>query len=663
MANSINYRRAGKSFSVWLFILLWLAQGSLSLAQRRASGSRPHGKVILVSLDGLAYKIWSDDLAVRELRSLRRIAGQGVVARGMIQAFPSVTPAGHAALWTGAYGNVSGIVAANNPVLPRSEHTFLERQSGFNGDLLRAEPLWLTAARQGIKVVAHQATQNYPFVPGVTGSSAENPPTLITGYGPRTLEPNAVIRPDKVSSEDAAIWQPALPPSALPVRAFSWKAQNVTLHGALVAEKGKASGYTALYVAADARGNRVRVAARATEKLPPKGRALARHFSEGLHLTVNGIHTVGYFRLFELAADGSDFLLFQTSLHELAFYNGRPNGGAELESMLKELGGFIGNGPSFQYDDGLLGKQLYAGGDGTAERRYLEGLELLVRQSNRYTRWVWERYAPQFMLDYSPYPDEMEHTWYGLSRPDVTGVDREVARKILGYRQWGYAALDTHIALLDSLIGSSGHLIFVSDHGMSPAAKEVNVNLALQQAGLLAYDNNGRIDVTRTQAVNNKYGVWVNSKDWRGGIVPLEERKALVDKIEQTLAKIRDPETNQPVFTGFFRPEEHGERLGIGGPAGADLYYELAPGYATSERRANQVVTKKRAPVGDHGYLPTRDEMLASFIARGPRLPRGKKLPTIRSIDVASLVSDLLKINPPAQNQGKSPLPRLARQR
>jgi predicted AlkP superfamily phosphohydrolase/phosphomutase len=658
MSNSTNFIRARKYSSIWLAVILF-AQALPIFAQQRASAKRPNGRVILTSLDGLAYKIWSQDPATSPLRSLRRIASRGVVAKGMIQSFPSVTPAGHAAVWTGAYGNVSGIVAANNPLLPRGDHSFLERQSGFNGDLLRAEPLWVAAARQGVKVVALQATQNYPFVPVVTGALSRNAPTLISGYGPRTLEPNAVIRPDKVSKEEATIWQPALPRSSLPVRAFSWKAQNLTFHGALVAERGKAQGYTAIYIAADTTGNRVRVGFAPTENLPPKGRALARHFSDGLQLRVNGIHTIGYFRLFELAPDGSDFLLFQTSLHELALYNGRQDSGAEAETMLKEVGGFIGNGPSYQYDDGLLGKQLYAGGDGTAERRYLEGLELLVRQSNRHTLWVWKRYAPQFFIDYSPYPDEMEHTWYGLARPDVTGFDRDVARKILPYRQWGYAALDTHVALLDSLAGANGHLIFVSDHGMSPAAKEVNVNLALQQAGLLEYDSNGRIDATRTRAANNKYGVWINTKDWRGGIVALEDRKSVVDKVEQTLSKIRDPETNQSIFTGFFRPEVDGEKLGIGGAAGADIYFEMEPGYATSERRSNQVVTKKRAPSGDHGFLSTRDEMLASFIARGPKLPRGAQIPTIRSIDVASLVSDLLGIAPPAQNQGKSPFPKL----
>jgi predicted AlkP superfamily pyrophosphatase or phosphodiesterase len=661
MSNSSKFLRAGKPFSVLLLLVLWLAQAPVISAQRNAKANRPNGRVILTSLDGLAYKIWSTDPATRELRTLRRIASGGVIAQGMIQAFPSVTPAGHAAVWTGAYGNVSGIVAINNPVLPRSEHTFLERQSGFNGDLLQAEPLWVTAAKQGINVVAHQATQNYPFVPVVTGSLDKGAPTLISGYGPKVLEPIAIIRPDKVSQEDVAIWQPALPRSFLPVRAFTWKAQNVTFHGALVAEKGKAQGYTAIYIAADTKGSRVRVAFAPTESSPPKGRTLARYFSDGLHLTINNIHTVGYFRLFELAPNGSDFLLFQTPLHELAFYNGKQDSPAELEAMLKKVGGFIGNGPSYPYNDGLLGKQLYAGGDGTAERRYLESMELLIRQSNRYISWVWKRYSPQLLLNYIPYPDEMEHTWYGLARPDVTGFDVNVARKILPYRQWGYMAIDTHIALLNSLTGANDNLIFVSDHGMSPAAKDLNVNLALQQAGLLVYDRNGRIDLTRTQAINNKYGVWVNTKDWRGGVVPLEERKSVVDKIEQVLSNIRDPETNKSVCTGFFRPEEYGEKLGIGGAAGADIYFEVLPGYVVSERRSEQVVTKKKSPTGDHGYLSTRDEMLANFIARGPKLPRSATIPTIHSIDVASLVSDLLGISPPAQNQGKSPFPKLSR--
>lgn len=631
----------------------------------------------MVSLDGLAYHIWRDDPAARELRSLRQVASRGVVARGMVQAFPTITPAGHASLYTGAYGNVSGVVTSWNPMLPRSEHTAFDRLSGYDSRLLQAEPLWVTSARQGIATVAHHSTQNYPFIPFITAPDAATPPVLVSGYGPAKLADHAVIRKADTTAEEASEWSPRLPASALPVRAFRWTKDRVTFHGALVAERGAAQGYTALYVAADPGGERVRVASVSTETVFPRGRELARYFSEPLRLRVGEkrVPTVAYFRLFELAPDGSEFMLFQPAVYELGLYEG-PKAASDapdktvdeagvvygwqapsnsLEKMLGEAGGFLGNGPSYLYRDGLLGKQLNVGGDGTAERRYLEGIELVIRQYNRQSAWVVKHYNPRLLIDYSPYPDEMEHALYGLTRPDVTGVDRGVARQINDFRRWGYAVVDTRVALLDSIAGPRGHIVFTSDHGMSPAFKDVKVNVALKQAGLLALDDKGQIDPQRTQAVHLKYCVLVNTKDWRGGIVPLEDRKKVVDKIEHALGEVRDPETNRQVFTGFFRPEEHGDKLGIGGPAGGDLYFELAPGYKASDATEGKIIALSREMTGEHGYLSTRPEMLASFIARGPRIKRGT-IPTVRSIDVAAFVSDLLGIKPPAQNRGKSPL-------
>ncbi len=648
-----------------LLAIFCLFTNLLVSAQSRAPEQRNDGKVILTSLDGLGYRIWSDDPATQELKTLRRIVARGVLAEGLIQSFPSVTPAGHSAAWTGVYGNVSGIVTSSNPMLPRSEHTILERQSGFHPQKLWAEPIWLSAARQGIRVVAHQATQNYPFVPGSTGALTANAPVLVSGYGPAMLEPYAMIRPSKTSAEDAMIWQPALPRSALPIKAFSWKAQNVTIHGVLVAEHGKARGYTAMFIAADTTGARVRVAFAPAEKSAPRGhkpgRPLARHFSPPLYLTVKDSPTVGYFRLFELSRDGSDFLLLQTPMHQLALYDGKTDDGTASVPLLKAAGGFIGNGPGYMYQDGLLGAQLYAGGDGTAERRYLEGMELVTRQFNRHTQWLWKKYDPQLLIDYSPYPDEMEHTFFGLTKPDITGFDRMVAQKIAPYRKWGYAVIDTRVALLDSLAGRNGHLVFFSDHGMAPVAKDVNISLALQRAGLLTFDSNGKIDGTRTQAVHNKFGVMINTKDWRGGIVALEDRKAVVDQVEKTLAEITDSASGKPVITAFFRPETHGKSLGIGGDAGADIYFDLIPGYSVTDRSSTELITTKRAPVGEHGFVPTRDDMLASFMARGPRFAAGSKIPVMHAIDIPSVISDLLGISPPAQNLGVSPFPNLRR--
>ena len=656
MKSIFSSPRAARARLLILFLLLSLATGP-ALAQSRASkAAADRGKVILVSFDGLAYHMWQSDPATRELRAIRRTAARGVTARGMIQAFPSITPASHAALWTGVYGNTSGIITSWNPVLPRSEHSAFDRKSGFSAELLTAEPIWAAAARQGVRVVAHEATQNYPFVAITTGAGATTPPLLASGYGPEELETDTSIGPKDVTAEDANVWS-NLPRSSLPVRAFSWKVKNILFHGALVAEKSRARGYTALFIAADPRGTRVRVAPRAAESTPPRGRALARHFGEPLifEATERRLPAAAYFRLFELSADGNDFLFYQAAIHEFAIYDGTPSTRPVVEALLKEAGGFIGNGASYVYRDGKLGKQIHAGGNGEAERRYMESIELVIRQLNRHTAWFWKKYSPELLVDYCPYPDEMDHTWYGLARPDVTGVDPAVARRYQEFRRWGYMAVDTRAELLERLAGPRGHIVYVSDHGMSPMKKEVRINEILRRAGLYATTQDDKLDPSRTQAIHLKLSIQVNTDDWRGGIVPVGKRKEVVDRIEKLLREVRDPETGQAVFTQFFRPEEYEKEYGIGGPAGGDIYFELAPGYYPSDKLGDQVVENLKVPDGAHGFLPTRFEMLASFIARGPGLPRGATIQTIRSIQVAPFVADLLGIKPPAHSRARSP--------
>lgn len=637
------------------------------VAHDPSSGQVPsaegRGRVVVLSLDGLSQQIWQDDRAARELDALRGIAGKGVSADGVITAFPSVTAAGHASLWTGAYGRRNGIVTTANPVLPRREHTVFERESGFDSNPLRAEPIWATAARAGIRVVAHQSTQNYPFLPRVTAPKADPSPVLVNGYGPGKLAPHAVVEESEVVPTDPGVWGDSLPPSSLAPKTFRWRVGPVTFHGALVAEEDPEWGYTSLHVAVDPTGESVRVEPAPTESEPPEHRELARHFSDGLLFRMPGTGplTVAYFRLFRLSPDGSQLTLYQPSLHELALHRDSARD-TEVRRILVEAGGFVGNGPSMLYRDGQLGRQLYDEGDGRAERRYLEGLELVLRQYNRLSRAVTARYEPELLLDYSNYPDEVDHSWYGLAHTET--VDDEVRRAFRDYRRWAYAALDRRIALLDSIAGPDGHLIVTSDHGMSAVAKNVRVNVALREAGLLRLQTRGSVDPLRTKAVYLKYCVMVNTEDWKNGIVLGERRAHVVDSVEATLSSVTDPETGRRVFTDFYRPAALGDSLGIGGANGCDLYFDLRPGYAaTGTLNGDVVVPADQAhqplgphPYGDHGFLPTRRDMLAVFIARGPRFPPNGGVGTVRTIDVAPTVSEIFGIRPPRQSQGRSVL-------
>lgn len=73
---------------------------------------------MIVSFDGFSepwFRTFTDSISAPHLW---RMFEQGTCADAARPAFPSVTPSGHAAIWTGAYGNVNGIAAGANGALP-----------------------------------------------------------------------------------------------------------------------------------------------------------------------------------------------------------------------------------------------------------------------------------------------------------------------------------------------------------------------------------------------------------------------------------------------------------------------------------------------------------------------------------------------------------------
>ena len=570
------------------------------------------GRVLLVSLDGFGYQIWVEDRVAEELKTLRRVAAGGVTARGVMSSFPSLTAPAHASLWTGAYGDVNGVTANDNPVLPRNGHSFTERRNGFRSESLLAEPLWVAAARQGVRVVAHQPPQAYPFGDRNTAPGA----VVVNCYQTETLASGRVLRAAGAAPEPAEAWKPLRPG-----RAFHWETGSLTLHAAL------AGGV--LHVAADPRrGPRVIVRPAPAESEPPRRRPLARHFSAGLPVTVNGEPGVVYFRLFELRPDGSDFLLYQSPLKQTGIH-GAP--ARDRDVLLAEAGGMVGNGAHRAYVSGALGK---AGG-GIAKERYLETLELSVRQFNRYSEWLWARYRPRLLIDYASIPDEFEHAWLGHLR--FRGAMDE-------WRRWGFVIVERRLAALEALAEAGDSFLVASDHGMGAFDREVRVNTALERAGL------------NHKAVLAGSSILINTADWRGRVVPLGQRAEVVEQARAALEALRDPESGRAVFTAFFRPGEAGAPPGLGGPAGGDLYFDLAPGYRASSAPGGEILARLAEPVGAHGLDPARNDMLAVLFARGPGLPPGGVWPRLRTIDIAPLVADLLGIEPPAQARGQSPL-------
>lgn len=376
--------------------------------------------VYVISLDGLGHQLFTRSAATAPLKTLKRLAAQGAMAKGIQPAFPSTTANSHAALWTGVYGNVSHIAANSQPMLPRAAHTFLERNNGYRADQLAAEPIWVAAGRQGVKSAVYQAPQVFPFLPVNTHPNA----TTLNGYQSRQVAKHSILRRKDLTFETET--------------AFHFKHGEVIFHGTLTPTGMSIEGTVVPFAS--------------VETGPPVRRPLARRFSQGLRLR-EPVPAVVYFRLFEKSE--SDLLLYVSPIQEMAISQG------SAVPMLDAAGGFIGN----SYDGPLL---TYA--------QSLETMELMTRQNARHTRWLAENLHPGLFVGYLAACDELGHRYLGLYEQG----DPE-ARKAM---EWGYTIVERWSQEIAPLIGPKDHLVLTADHGMAPTYKLVNVNEILRRAGL-----------------------------------------------------------------------------------------------------------------------------------------------------------------------------------
>lgn len=625
--------------------LLASALAGTVLQPREVPRTEP-GRVVLVSLDGLGHHTLAADPIADELRAVHAVRARGVQADGLVAHMPSTTANTHAAMWTGAWGDVNGITGNQMPPTPRGSHSLFDRVDGFRAEALRAEPLWAAAARQGVRTVVVHASQSYPFIPVTVGTDPTTPLVSLNGYQPRLIARGRFLR----QADTATVPCPAWAAGAL--RCVQWKAGPIVLISAL--QRHALHGF-AMRTAASHPERAVLAPAAPAEESPPRHRPLGRHFSDALLLDDEpGVPPVTmYFRLFEATEDGGDFLLYHTPLHELALYDGARDTRADLLQLLREEGGFLGNGAGYEWEqaESPLGRAAWRGGDGTAERRYLETLEIAMRQTMRHARWIVGKHDPQLVIGYSSLPDEMEHRFMGLA---ASGDERYVA-----LRRRVFELVDMAAATYASFARADDHLVLVSDHGLAAITHDVHINAVLREAGLLTADPRGAIVREKTQAAYVRNCVMLHTDDWKGGVVPVADRARVVAQVAEVLRAVRDPETGRAVITEIYSTERERAQLGVGGPDGMDICFDLQPGYAPTGGTAERTIVAQRTlPVGYHGLVPTRPEMLGLFVAAGPRLDAGTTWPTVRAIDVAPFVADLLGIQAPAQATGRSPLRR-----
>jgi hypothetical protein len=632
----------------WLLPLLALA--ACRTAPTSSPAPQAH-RAILASFDAMNERRMLETVPDSAVPHFRRLFAEGACADRTLPAWPSKTAASHASLWTGVYGDSNGITANWVPLLPSELHRITDGISGYRATQLRAEPIWITAALAGRRVVAHQTTQS-PEAPGYPVADTGAPeatvareraaralalPTLtvINGYDEHLL-PDRVLTADSIRPGRPAAWTHLERLSSrLPPREIAFQVGEDSLFGLFLGD----SVYSRLAIATTRDGaEAVVVPAAPADRSSPVNRPLARYYSPGIPVRVQGHAVRVRVRLFDLGADGSRFLLFMPALSAL-HTNQEPLRAAYDAAT----DGWVGNGPGTLYDHGAFGPTLANGGSGEAEWRYLDGVENMTRSFIAGSNWAWTARHADLQADYYPGIDEADHRWLGFASPVTPGVNPRVREGIQPFRARAWQLADLRLAALMELVAHDTHsrLWVVGDHGMRPLWRVFHPNAALRAAGLLAVGDSGRVDATRTRAVAvDGLFVMLNRTRWRDGTVTPDEAGAVLDSVEQVLRSVRGLD-GEPVVTRIWRVTP-GDSLGRGGPAGGDLYFGVALGYDLDGRNTGSVVEAATVH-GNHGFPSIDPDMATVLCGWGEGVVAGRQ-GVRRTIDARGDVLDWLGV-------------------
>ena len=617
------------------------------LAVSLAFNWSPPPRVILFVWDGAAHWIVSRILAEGKLPHLQRMVREGAWSDGMITTYPTKTAAAHAAFWTGVYGHTSGITGNSVLLEPPAEHTRLEKESAFFSHSLRVDPIWVITARAGLMSYVFHATQSYPFddtLGRLRSEEAENL-GLLYGYSGRHI--TAEVLTDRRNTIAPAWGWTISEAGGSEAREFSFRVGGRSFWGLFFDDPFDSE------VGCDTLG--IAASKQAGEFLARVKPGRNESFSVPIATTLQGEELWFSLRVFELDETASRFMIYRSSAESIVISSSTFPGIGETA-----IEAFAGNAGHRLYKTGRFGSPVMEGGDGSAEERLLETEAHLNEQIRRQTVRVLDEGDYRLVIMYSPVTDEMTHALVGYLDPAMPGFDVALAESVWPTLVSAFEVQDDLLgAIMDYASRDGAHVVLLADHGMAGTNRYFNVNVALAKVGLLALASDRTIDLERTEALllpTADASVAVNTVDRKGGIVPLEEKSRVLARVRKALEAVKDPDGDERVVTAFFEPATQG-LLQPGGQNTGDLFLDLTRGYYFSDRTDKDEVVTPITPAGNHGFVPTRRDMLAICAAWGPKVPPASKWSRVRAIDIVPTVLDILELEIPTHLPGRSLLP------
>lgn len=607
-------------------------------------------RVAVLLLSGASEASFSRMLADGDMPNLARMRRDGAAVAYVDPGFAAQAAAAQATLWTGTFANGHGIEGDWTPA-PGPANSLMATASGDDPNACRAEPLYVSAARQGRRVLAYNLPQTAALDAYAPGGR------FGAGVGDRLAIVDA--RAGAIAPEDTwrleAAPSPARQRRALPAHGrrapLAWHVNLGTDHFTLLLlddPRDAAAGYDACALYRNQETNPLAV----LKPLAPMDTAawsgpVAVRFPQGL--------AASYFRLYALSPDGRHALLYHTAPCEL-----RSNRPAWLPTLDAQGAALVPEGGQRAYLQGEFGRPLVEGGDGTAEARYLDTVRFALKTLEGSTQALVTQRDWQLFCEQLPFPGEIDAMWQGYLEPRSPSYLPNAARVLTPAMRQVFLDVDAFVGALRRALPARTAFVLVGDSGYAPARWDFLPNVLLRRAGLLALTANGAIDLPHTQAmyaVQNNGCVVVNTRAHANGLVPSGNVPDVLAQVRLALKalRVKTPGGDVPLVQDLQVPNAWlSRRYGLM-PDRTRAYLELQPGYVAVPDWNGDAIYRLRMPdeTGTRPYQFLGPERESFFFAVGDGVRRGALLPGVRGTEVAPTVARLLGIAAPAQATGK----------
>ena len=217
----------------------------------------------------------------------------------------------------------------------------------------------------------------------------------------------------------------------------------------------------------------------------------------------------------------------------------------------------------------------------------------------RFVAWMIEKKRPDFLTGYFSSLDEEQHhsaPYSPATKQTLEGIDALVGQvRAAADKAWGRRFV----------------LAVVSDHGHITADREVSLNAALGEAGLIDADPQGKVLSWQAFAWAAGGSAAIVLRDPSDTSV-----RGRVETVLQRVAADRDG--------GIARVLGGADLQGAGGFSTAAFIVDLKPGFKTGGAVTGAVVRRAAAPGGTHGYLPGPHDMESAFFIVGEGILSGR---------------------------------------